>query len=48
MYLGSGKFERLGKEMLKYHFLWLPLHVDTAPLGQFIVPGAVQPKGLSV
>lgn len=33
--------------MLKCDFLWQPLHVDTAPLGQFRVPKAMQPKGFS-
>lgn len=45
--LGQEGFEGSEKEMLKRDFLWQPLHVDTAPLGQVSVPKAAQPKGLS-
>lgn len=45
--LGQAAFEESEMEMLKCDFRWQPVHVDTAPLGQFSMPKAVQPKGLS-
>jgi len=45
--LGQAGFEGLERGMLKRDFLWQPLRVDITPSGQFSVPKAVQPNGLS-